>query len=275
MGQDLVWRPWRVGGKALAAYVRGSRPCKERKDGAPALWWCRRWRAGPLALEPFHMADSTGGLPRSNRLSTSISVLTTTGRDRRLSYASRDPEAPFRGVQLAANVAVVSSSLSSYPFLACPDCRVSLSPGADTETLRCDQCFRPFAVRNGVPILLPKSVSFSSKAADAHHQSAPGFLRSFLDRGAHVGRGHERLFSLCPRGHIVNVGGGPMRERFDYINLNIGPMPNVDIVGDAARLPVLSGSLDAVVCNAVLEHVPDPWAVVAEITGAYDRLDSC
>jgi len=81
----------------------------------------------------------------------------------------------------------------------------------------------------------------------------------------HVGRGHERLFSLCPSGYIVSVRGGPMRERFDDINLNLSPMPKVDIVGDAASLPILDDSLDAVLCKAVLEHVPNPWAVIADI----------
>ena len=42
-------------------------------------------------------------------------------------------------------------------------------------------------------------------------------------------------------------------------------MENVDIIGDAASLPCLSNSISGVVCNAVLEHVPDPWRVVGEI----------
>jgi SAM-dependent methyltransferase len=49
------------------------------------------------------------------------------------------------------------------------------------------------------------------------------------------------------------------------VNLDIGPFPNVDVVGDGARLPFASNSFDAVICQAVLEHVLDPRAVVAEI----------
>jgi SAM-dependent methyltransferase len=38
-----------------------------------------------------------------------------------------------------------------------------------------------------------------------------------------------------------------------------------DVCGDAAAIPLVSSSVDTVLCTEVLEHVPDPYAVVREI----------
>ena len=51
----------------------------------------------------------------------------------------------------------------------------------------------------------------------------------------------------------------------------------VDIVGDGGNIPLQDGSVDAITCNAVLEHVPDPYNVVAEMLrvlkpGGYSQL---
>lgn len=50
-----------------------------------------------------------------------------------------------------------------------------------------------------------------------------------------------------------------------YVNLDIVLVPGVDIVADAERLPFRSGVFQMVECDAVLEHVRRPEAVVAEI----------
>jgi hypothetical protein len=64
---------------------------------------------------------------------------------------------------------------------------------------------------------------------------------------------------------VLNVGGGPQRETPGEITLNIGPFPNVDLIADGQRIPVADGTFDAVFSLAVLEHVPDPQRVVAEM----------
>jgi Methyltransferase domain len=64
---------------------------------------------------------------------------------------------------------------------------------------------------------------------------------------------------------IISVGGGPMRGGPHVTNLNIGPFPNVDIVGDAHDLPYHDGVVDTVYCTAVLEHVREPITAVQEM----------
>jgi SAM-dependent methyltransferase len=59
--------------------------------------------------------------------------------------------------------------------------------------------------------------------------------------------------------------GGAGNSVPGYVNVDLFGVPGVDVVADAARLPFRDGVFTAVECDAVLEHVPDPRAVVGEI----------
>ena len=62
----------------------------------------------------------------------------------------------------------------------------------------------------------------------------------------------------------LSVGGGPKREHSSFTNLNIGPFPNVDIVADAHLLPYRDACVDAIFCEAVIEHLSEPQQAVQE-----------
>jgi len=64
---------------------------------------------------------------------------------------------------------------------------------------------------------------------------------------------------------IISIGGGPTRDGPNVTNLNIGPFPNVDIIGDAHDLPYNDCVLDAIYCTAVLEHLREPITAVQEM----------
>ena len=66
-------------------------------------------------------------------------------------------------------------------------------------------------------------------------------------------------------GLIVNIGSGTKRIRSDVLNLDILPLPNVDIVAEATKLPFRDNSLDMVISEATLEHLPEPQKAIAEI----------
>jgi len=59
--------------------------------------------------------------------------------------------------------------------------------------------------------------------------------------------------------------GGAGRTVAGYVNLDLVPMPGVDVTADAGQLPFASGTFQRVECDAVLEHVQDPQRVVREI----------
>jgi len=59
--------------------------------------------------------------------------------------------------------------------------------------------------------------------------------------------------------------GGAGRTVPGYVNLDLFPMPGVDVAADAEQLPFPEGIFTRVECDAVLEHVRDPRRVIDEI----------
>ncbi len=65
--------------------------------------------------------------------------------------------------------------------------------------------------------------------------------------------------------NILDLGSGVRRRAKHIINLEIEPMPNVDIVADGHNLPFKDETFDAVIIEAVLEHVKSPQKVISEV----------
>ena len=59
--------------------------------------------------------------------------------------------------------------------------------------------------------------------------------------------------------------GGAGRAPDGYVNLDLFPMPGVDVAADAHALPFRCGVFERVECDAVLEHVRRPEQVMREI----------
>jgi len=59
--------------------------------------------------------------------------------------------------------------------------------------------------------------------------------------------------------------GGAGRAVAGYVNLDLFPMPGVDVAADAEALPFPDGCFTRVECDAVLEHVQHPERVMREI----------
>jgi predicted SAM-dependent methyltransferase len=64
---------------------------------------------------------------------------------------------------------------------------------------------------------------------------------------------------------MLNIGAGDTRIHPNIINLDLNESPNVDIVASASCIPFSDCSVYLVVSQEVLEHVPDPSAVLEEI----------
>jgi SAM-dependent methyltransferase len=178
-------------------------------------------------------------------------------------------------------------------LLRCPATGQPLKPGADGSLVRADG-EAAYPIVAGVPVLINERRS-TFRIADYQH--VPGFsptatgnnrLTELVDRRlptltlnlrsrenfellAELVRvqaaGHQR-----PRVLVVGAGGGGIGAeallddmRIDCVETDVALGPRTKVVCDAHDLPFADGAFDAVVCQAVLEHVLDPVRVVEEI----------
>ena len=85
-------------------------------------------------------------------------------------------------------------------------------------------------------------------------------LRRALQQRAHYARG--RLLD-------IGCGSQPYRELFPqverYLALDLPPHGGLDLIGDALKLPFRNQVVETVLCNEVLEHVPEPATLMAEV----------
>ena len=82
----------------------------------------------------------------------------------------------------------------------------------------------------------------------------------------------EQAAKLSSVHSLLDVGGKGKpyacffagRVTHHYV-LDVAPAYSVDVVGDARIMPFSDGSMDVVLATQVLEHIPDPIAVIGEI----------
>lgn len=65
---------------------------------------------------------------------------------------------------------------------------------------------------------------------------------------------------------LLDVGSGPERLGREFINVDVYPFPEVDVVADASALPFPTGTIDGAVSESLLEHVANPVKVAAEMS---------
>ncbi len=138
-----------------------------------------------------------------------------------------------------------------------------------------------YPIRFGVPNLLPDASRENEYASEAdgamvtEYESPKkpwySFIDKFLSRqgdyrsAASLLAFEEVVVAPSPNALCLAVGGGPQRVHPRLVNVNVGRFPNVDVVGDAYCLPYSDGSVDAIQCEAVLEHLEFPERAVTEM----------
>jgi SAM-dependent methyltransferase len=140
---------------------------------------------------------------------------------------------------------------------------------------------RRFQVVDGVPMLLPGTgvheyLAEADGAMASEYAQERGLvaLRRRLDSWVNRRDTRPRALKDALRkvvwerdedAIVLSIGGGPDRWGDHITNLNIDRFPNVDVVGDAYALPYAEGSVDSILCWAVIEHLEFPERAVAEL----------
>jgi len=178
------------------------------------------------------------------------------------------------------------------PLLRCPRTKNTLQQSGDLLITYDDATGRSIEYRivGGMPVLIDFSdsviseeVAVSGKVqSPIERRSYDGikkFIRHLLSPHKKSTRHNvqkliEELTSTNPQSRLLVVGGGSigqgMEPLYQHKSLNIFGFdvyasPHVQFVADAHHIPLADGCFDAVVVQAVLEHVLQPAQVVAEI----------
>lgn len=179
------------------------------------------------------------------------------------------------------------------PLLACPRCRGPVTPfPLSCRAPDCALSKAAFPLVDAWPVL----VDFADSILDANEvQSSRGgspigargqgalkrkVLNALFPPNPTTYRCVAELLASLPRENgrtprVLIVGGGTVgvggvstlyeRADVDLIGFDIFASSHTQMIADAHRIPLVTGSVDGVVIQAVLEHVAEPWRVVEEI----------
>lgn len=173
-------------------------------------------------------------------------------------------------------------------ILRCPICRSNLK--FQGEEMRClsEKCMRVFPVVNGIPVLIDQNKSLCSiddfvNMRDTYFKrSRRGFIDTLFKLAPGIGvnvkagKNYGRLVELLLEGSgnpkVLVLGGSILgkgiKVLFDYpikiVETDVSFGPRTMAIVDAHCIPFEDNSFDAVIMQAVLEHVADPHTCVRE-----------
>lgn len=153
---------------------------------------------------------------------------------------------------------------------------------ADLDELTCRACGRTFPTVAGVPALfdfersvVQESSLSATAAASPISRSARGRLRRLFDGGNPIAEGNaDTMAHLLPTdARILVVGGATVGKglealydgRFEVVGFDIYASEHTQLLADAHQIPFAEQTFDAVIVQAVLEHVLEPQVAVDEI----------
>lgn len=158
--------------------------------------------------------------------------------------------------------------------LECQTCHGALVESSDALT--CTNCGARVAMRDGAAIFrttdlppLPTDIGdpLIAKLKSAFKPYNRLYYVLVRIAGAlFVGKTGKQAFEhFSEQSVILNLGSGPKLLAENITNVDALPFPGVTVVAPAQALPFRASSVDGVICECLLEHVPDPVRVVAEM----------
>lgn len=169
-------------------------------------------------------------------------------------------------------------------ILLCPNCK-SVSLNRQNESLICAKCQSTYPIVNSVPYLIHQELLQQYKQYKKEVESPVNKLKTLIKKSpwlfqfltyaigsiSYLGWSPKKALKKIYREEslqnkiILNIGSGIKRVHPEVINLDIFPFENVDFVTDATKLPIKDASVDMVITESTLEHIPDVELAIQEI----------
>lgn len=171
-------------------------------------------------------------------------------------------------------------------ILRCPKCFTALRSEQSLVSCKSHACAAQYQVLDGVPILLDASQTVFDARQDGKLSSSSDW-KSKLKRNAmrwlpsldlnmsgadNMAKLRRLLESEVKEPILLNIGGkhptsatASLCAHFDCIECDLVIRPRTSLIGDPQGLPLADCSVDAVLIDGMLEHLPDPFKCVAEI----------
>lgn len=160
-------------------------------------------------------------------------------------------------------------------ILCCPFCQSEFSRQGKAYACETHGLFD--LDQSNRPILIEREIY---KHNESQHESGVNWLKSFFKQFPKVYysiwhvfcpvmmlvNGPRMIFGYLKKGsRVADIGSGPERLGPEFINVDVFPFPEVDIVANATHLPFKDDSLDGAVSESLFEHVPDASLVAKEM----------
>ena len=179
---------------------------------------------------------------------------------------------------------MLSTDQRFISILLCPACKAA-GLRAEQESLACGKCRAVFPVKNGVPFLIHKELLQQYEQYNKEIESPVNKLKTLIKKMPWLFQfltyaiGSISYFGWSPKKTlkkiykegelknkiIINIGSGIKAIHREVINLDIFPFENVGLVTDATKLPIQDNSVDMVITESTLEHIPDAELAIREI----------
>ncbi len=158
--------------------------------------------------------------------------------------------------------------------LICLQCRGELNFQGDK--LICQKCSKIYPIKENIPYLIEEEGNgFTEGSYDVLINKLKIVFKKYpalfnilyyCFGASFVGKSAKKAIENFGEDKIIlNLGSGAKVIRKDIINIDFYPFANMNIIADIAKLPFKDNSVDAIICESVLEHVKDPYGVVKEM----------